>query len=221
MQQSIEQRYAIKFCVRLGKSGASTLEMTQQAYGGESLSQAQVFRWHKMFKEGRKSVEDEPVQVARQHQEPQKTNNVTVLSTRNLCPEGQTVNGAFNVEVLKRLQRRANRVRPEFSANWKLHHDNAPSHTCIVVTEHLTKNLIVTIPQHPYNPNLAPADFFLISKGKTVLKERHHGNLDAVKRACTHALKNVSVGDFQGAYEAWKRRLQKCVHAQGAYFEDY
>ncbi|GFV22918.1 protein GVQW3 [Trichonephila clavipes] len=51
MQQSIEQRYAIKFCVRLGKSGASTLKMIQKAYGRESLSQAQVLRWHKMFKE--------------------------------------------------------------------------------------------------------------------------------------------------------------------------
>ncbi|GFW54761.1 protein GVQW3 [Trichonephila clavipes] len=60
MQQSIEQRYATKFCVRLGKSGASTLEMIQQAYGRESLSQAQVFRWHKMFKEGRESEEDKP-----------------------------------------------------------------------------------------------------------------------------------------------------------------
>ncbi|GFS82629.1 protein GVQW3 [Trichonephila clavipes] len=57
MQQSIEQRYPIKFCVRHGKSGASMLEMI--AYGRESLSQAQVFRWHKMFKEGRES-EDEP-----------------------------------------------------------------------------------------------------------------------------------------------------------------
>ncbi|GFX26104.1 protein GVQW3 [Trichonephila clavipes] len=60
MQQSIEQRYAIKFCVRLGKLYASTLEMIQQAYGRESVSQAQGFRWHKMFKEGRESVEDEP-----------------------------------------------------------------------------------------------------------------------------------------------------------------
>ncbi|GFV87446.1 uncharacterized protein TNCV_4034181 [Trichonephila clavipes] len=43
MQQSMEQRYAIKFCVHLGKSGASTLEMIQQVYDRESLSQAQVF----------------------------------------------------------------------------------------------------------------------------------------------------------------------------------
>ncbi|GFW10081.1 HTH_48 domain-containing protein [Trichonephila clavipes] len=71
MQQSIEKCYAIKFCVRLEKSAASTLEMIQQAYGRESLSQVQDFRWHRMFKEGRESVE-----VARQHQELQKTNNV-------------------------------------------------------------------------------------------------------------------------------------------------
>ncbi|GFY31146.1 uncharacterized protein TNCV_4360531 [Trichonephila clavipes] len=136
-------------------------------------------------------------------------------------PEGQTVNGAFYVEVLKRLKRRVNRVRPEISANWKLHHDNAPSDTCFMVTGHLTKNGIVTIPQSPYSPNLAPADFFLFPKVKTVLKGCHHGTQDDVKRACTHALKDTSVGDFQGAYEAWKHRLQKCVHAQGAYFEDY
>ncbi|GFV79805.1 protein GVQW3 [Trichonephila clavipes] len=60
MQQRIEQRYAIKFWVYLVKSGASTLDMIQQAYGRESSSQAQVFRWHKMFKEGRDSVDDEP-----------------------------------------------------------------------------------------------------------------------------------------------------------------
>ncbi|GFX44509.1 histone-lysine N-methyltransferase SETMAR [Trichonephila clavipes] len=82
-------------------------------------------------------------------------------------------------------------------------------------------NSIATILHPPYSPDLTPADFFLFPKGETALKRRHHGTLDDVKSACTHALKDVSVGDFQGAYEAWKRRLQKGVHAQGAYFEDY
>ncbi|PRD32745.1 UNVERIFIED_CONTAM: Histone-lysine N-methyltransferase SETMAR [Trichonephila clavipes] len=104
---------------------------------------------------------------------------------------------------------------------YRLHHNNASSHTCFVVTEHLTKNGFVTIPQPPYSPDLAPADFFLFRKGKTALKGHHHRTLDNVKRACTHALKDVSVSDFQGAYEAWKRRLQKCVRAQRSYFEDY
>jgi histone-lysine N-methyltransferase SETMAR len=54
-----EQRYAIKFCVRLGKSATETLAMLQAAYGEECLSRTRVFEWHKRFKEGRTSVDDD------------------------------------------------------------------------------------------------------------------------------------------------------------------
>ena len=59
MQRSVEQRYAIKFCAKLGKSGSETLQLLRTAYGDAVLSSAQVFRWHKAFKDGRESVEDE------------------------------------------------------------------------------------------------------------------------------------------------------------------
>ncbi|GFY35712.1 uncharacterized protein TNCV_2751101 [Trichonephila clavipes] len=50
--------------------------------------------------------------------------------------------------------------RLEIYANWNLHHDNAPPHTCFVVTEHLTKNGIVTIPRPPLQPRLCPSRLF-------------------------------------------------------------
>jgi len=59
MQRSLEQRYAIKFCAKLGNSGSETLQLLRTAYGDAVLSSAQVFRWHKAFKDGRESVEDE------------------------------------------------------------------------------------------------------------------------------------------------------------------
>ena len=59
MQRSVNQRYAIKFCVKLEKSATETLAMIQKAYGKDALSKAQVFRWHKAFREGREDVEDE------------------------------------------------------------------------------------------------------------------------------------------------------------------
>jgi len=58
--QKFEQRWAIKFCVRLGKSATVTYEKLQRAYGEHSLSRSQVFRWHKSFLEGREQVEDKP-----------------------------------------------------------------------------------------------------------------------------------------------------------------
>jgi len=59
MQRSLEQRYAIEFCAKLGNSGSETLQLLRTAYGDAVLSSARVFRWHKAFKDGRESAEDE------------------------------------------------------------------------------------------------------------------------------------------------------------------
>ena len=59
-QQKFEQCCAIKFCVKLGESATVTYEKLQRAYGEQSLSRAQVFRWYKSFLEGREQVEDKP-----------------------------------------------------------------------------------------------------------------------------------------------------------------
>ncbi|GFU22517.1 HTH_48 domain-containing protein [Trichonephila clavipes] len=93
--------------------------------------------------------------------------------------------GSWDEKDLRQTRAESFNGRLEISAYWKLHHDNEPYHTFFVVTEHLSKNGIVTIPQPSYCPDLALADFFLFSKGKTALKGRHHGTLDDVKRACT------------------------------------
>jgi len=38
MQRTLEQRYAIKFCAKLGKSGSETLQLLRTAYGDAVLS---------------------------------------------------------------------------------------------------------------------------------------------------------------------------------------
>jgi hypothetical protein len=53
-----EQRYAIKLCVRLGKTGTETFEMMKCAYKENCLSRCRVFEWHKKFSEGCESIED-------------------------------------------------------------------------------------------------------------------------------------------------------------------
>jgi hypothetical protein len=59
MDSKIEQHICIKFCVKLGKFTAKTLEMLREAFGKHSLSQTVVFEWHSRFKAGRVSVEDD------------------------------------------------------------------------------------------------------------------------------------------------------------------
>ncbi|KAJ8944115.1 hypothetical protein NQ318_013297 [Aromia moschata] len=59
MQHSLEQRMAIKFCVKLENSAAETIPMLKKAFGVDCLSDRQIFRWHKAFAEGREDVNDE------------------------------------------------------------------------------------------------------------------------------------------------------------------
>jgi len=60
MQENIEQRYAIKFCVKLNKSATETFASLAEAYGDATLSCTMSFEWHKAFKDGRENVEDDP-----------------------------------------------------------------------------------------------------------------------------------------------------------------
>ena len=54
-----EQRFAVKFCVKLGKSTTETFAMLNTAYGDVATKRATCFRWHKRFKNGRLFVEDD------------------------------------------------------------------------------------------------------------------------------------------------------------------
>ena len=58
-EDNLEERYAIKFCFKLGKDGRETYGMLQTACRPSCMNQASVFEWHKRFKEGREFVRDD------------------------------------------------------------------------------------------------------------------------------------------------------------------
>jgi len=55
----MEQRANIKFCFKLKKTAAETVELMRQVYGDNCLSRAQIFRWNARFKSGVEMTEDE------------------------------------------------------------------------------------------------------------------------------------------------------------------
>ena len=58
-QDTLEERYAIKFCFKLGKNATETYGILQTAFRRSCMSRASVFEWHKRFKEARESVRDD------------------------------------------------------------------------------------------------------------------------------------------------------------------
>ena len=58
-EDTLEERYAIKLCFKLGKKATETYGMLQTAFGASSMNRASVFEWHKRFKEGTESARDD------------------------------------------------------------------------------------------------------------------------------------------------------------------
>ena len=58
-EYTLEERYAIKFCFKLGKNATETYGMLQTAFQPSCMNWASVSEWYKRFKEGRESVRDD------------------------------------------------------------------------------------------------------------------------------------------------------------------
>ena len=55
-ENTLEERYAMKFSFKTGKNATETYGILQTAFGASCMNRASVFEWHKRFKE---SVSDD------------------------------------------------------------------------------------------------------------------------------------------------------------------
>ena len=96
--------------------------------------------------------------------------------------------------------------------------NNIPEHQCTVASCSATRR------SSPGSLELVwavPPDFFLSTRLKSSLKGHHFGTVKNVQAAVTNALKEIPVQDFQASYDAWQNSWQRCIDAQGCYFEEY
>ena len=57
-EHTLEERYSIKFCFKLGKNATETYGILQSDFEQSCMNLASVFERHKIFKEGRETVKD-------------------------------------------------------------------------------------------------------------------------------------------------------------------
>ena len=107
MSEFVEQRSAIKFCLRNEISVPETFKMLQKAFGDLTMPQKNVYKWYKDFKEGRERVND--------LEHPGRPSTST---------DEQRVN---QIKELVHKNRRSTPFKKIFWADnsWFLHHDNA------------------------------------------------------------------------------------------------
>ena len=195
--------------------------MLKEAFGEQALSQAGTFEWFKRFKDGRESVED--------HKHSGRPSTCTtpemIAKVREVVLQNrrQTIHddGKFCCEGLRRLRENVRRKRPELWKNgdWLLHHGNAPAYTSLVVREFLTKNNMTTVPHPAYSPDLAPCDFYVFPKMIIWLKGRHFLSIEEIEAELQQVLNMLKPEDFNECFQKWQNRWDRCIQAQGEYFE--
>ncbi|XP_035215435.1 histone-lysine N-methyltransferase SETMAR-like [Stegodyphus dumicola] len=71
----------------------------------------------------------------------------------------------------------------------------------------------------PYSPDLALADFFLFPRLKGVLKGQHFSDITEIQERVTMVLRAIPKEAFSDSSQKLYTRFQKCVVANGEYFE--
>ena len=74
---------------------------------------------------------------------------------------------------------------------------------------------IKTVPQPPYSPELGPCDFWLFSQ----LRVCHYETIKEMKEAVTKVIDMLTQDDFHGAFQKLLEQYNKCIAAEGDYFE--
>jgi len=136
-------------------------------------------------------------------------------------PQGQAINQHVYKNILRHLMHSVKEKRRELweTRSWLLHHNNAPAHNALEIWKFLAKNNIAVLEQPPSSPDLAHCDLFLFPKLKKVIKGTCFQDSEVIKTAVTRELRAILEKSFQECMEAWQKRLEKCIQAQGAYFE--
>jgi len=127
------------------------------------------------------------------------------------------------LEVLRLLRENVRRKRPEMwrSGDWFLHHDNAPAHTALSVTQYWAYLGWTVVPHPPYSLDLATCFFFIPDKEKS-LNGKRVATVEEVKTASQEALKNIKLQQFRRCFTQWEKILDKSIASSGDYFEgDY
>jgi len=81
------------------------------------------------------------------------------------------------------------------------------------------KHEATVVPQLPYSPDLAPADFFLFPKLKPSLKGCRFQAVEEREENLLPDLRAIPQNTFQDALQNWKKYWEQCFKSGREYFE--
>ena len=163
--------------------------MLQQAYGEDCLSCIKCHEWFQRFKSGRTSIEDEPKcerpSTSMDDDHVEKVLAVILQNRRLIVREVPEEVGICKrpCHLILTVKMKMRRVAANFVP--RLLRD------AFLIHEFLTKHEATIVPQPPYSPDLAPADFFLFPKLKSTLKGHRFQTVEEIEENSIRDLRAI------------------------------
>ena len=116
------------------------------------------------------------------------------------------------VQVSQKLRDAVRKKRRyKWQGEWFLHHNNAPSHTSLVLQQFLSEKSTPVITQSPYSPDLAPSDFWLFPTLKMGPKRTGFTTMEDIKSNATAEHRKIPKEAFRRCFQQWQDRVCVCA----------
>ncbi len=133
----------------------------------------------------------------------------------------EKINSERYCQTLSKLKEALRCKRPQLWAGrqfW-IHHDNASPHISGETMTKINQWGLKVLPHPPNSPDMAPCDYGFFPKLKAQLCGRRFDTIQEVQDECRKILRSWDKEFFNDTMHDLVARWQKCVQADGAYFE--
>jgi hypothetical protein len=118
------------------------------------------------------------------------------------------------MEGLREAERRK-RSKKWRNRTWRLHHDNAPTHTSLLLRGCLAKYEPTVVPQTPHSPGFTLAALLLFPMLKCALKFSPFQAIEEIEEKSPMNL----LAAIENVFEIWNKRWKRCMDRGGEYRE--
>ncbi len=138
----------------------------------------------------------------------------------------ETIDADRYCATLAQLKENVRRKRPELweqneegDRKFLLHHDNAPAHTATQTLAKLGRWGIQMVAHPPYSPDLAPSDFALFPKLKSMMRGKRFDSVRQMEDEASKILRSLEPAFFRKVMTDLGTRWGLCMQKDGDYFE--
>jgi hypothetical protein len=105
---------------------------------------------------------------------------------------------------------------------WVFQQDSDPAHKVKTAQEWLRRHILAFISAQDWpsgSPDLNPLGYKLWAVLEDMACQKHHNNLDSLKRSLVKAAAEILLETVRAAIAVWPESLKACITAQGGHFE--